>query len=220
MKSEKKTDNIQVKICGLTNLDDARAALDFDADYLGFVVYEKSPRFISGSQLRRISDKLPGSTRSVGVFVNMPRAMVLKIADDCGMYAVQLHGQEPPDEFLEMPLPAWRAVYFRGGRPTPRPEIWNAERYLIDVRKEEKHRRAGRTADWELATAFSLKWPTMLAGGLNESNIVAAIKKVCPLGVDVSSGVEQGPGKKDHLKMESFISLAKSVSLYQGEGNK
>lgn len=212
MRRAGKASEVQVKICGLTNLDDARAALDFGADFLGFVVYEKSPRFISGTQLRRICEKLPGNARSVGVFVNMPRVRALKMADECGMYAVQVHGQEPPHEYMNMPRPVWRAVFFRGNSPVPRPETWDAERYLIDVSKEERYGRTDLTADWDKAAEFSLKWPTMLAGSLNEGNITTAIRKVRPLGVDVSSGIEKESGIKDHRKMELFIRLAKYSS--------
>jgi len=212
MKRAGKAGEVQIKICGLTNLDDARAALDFGADFLGFVVYEKSPRFISGTQLRRICEKLPGNARSVGVFVNMPGFRALKMAEECGMYAVQVHGQEPSREYINMPLPVWRAVFFRGKNPVPRPETWDAERYLIDVKKEGRCGRTDITADWGKAAEFSLKWPTMLAGSLNEGNITTAIRKVRPLGVDVSSGIEKEPGIKDHRKMEVFIRLAKLSS--------
>jgi len=209
MRRAGKASEVQVKICGLTNLDDAKAALDFGADFLGFVVYEKSPRFISGTQLRRICEKLPGIVRSVGVFVNMPRVRAMKMADECGLFAVQLHGQESPREYMNMPRPVWRAVFFRGKSPVPRPETWDAERYLIDVKKEGRCGRTDITTDWDKAAEFSLKWQTMLAGGLNADNITTAIRKVRPLGVDVSSGIEKESGIKDLRKMELFIKLAK-----------
>lgn len=217
MKFEEDTGEIRVKICGLTILDDARAALDLGADFLGFVLYEKSPRNLSWSQLRHIREKLPDDARAVGVFVNAPRLEVLTIAEDCGLSAVQIHGSEPAEEFMNMPLPTWRSVFFRRGKPYPQPESWKADRYLIDVKTEGTFGTPGKTADWGSASYFSQKWPTMLAGGLNEHNIIRAIEQVRPFGVDVASGVEHAPGKKDLKKMASFIRLAKGCTREFGE---
>lgn len=200
---------IMVKICGLTILDDAKAALDLGANFLGFVLSEKSPRSLSWSQLRDIRQKLPDDARAIGVFVDAPRLEVLTIAEDCGLSAVQIHGLEPSEEFKNMPLPIWRSVFFRRGKPHPSPESWQADRYLIDVKVGGTFSVPGKTADWRIAADFSQKWPTMLAGGLNEHNITRAIEQVHPFGVDVSSGIEHSPGKKDHKKMASFIRLAK-----------
>lgn len=203
---------VQVKICGLTNVDDANAALDLGADFLGFVLYEKSPRCVSPTQLRRIIENLSSEARAFGVFVNMSRAKVLKIAEECGLYAVQIHGQETSCEFANMPLPLWRAVFLKKAGPDPEPCSWKADRYLIDVKAPEKYGGSGVTADWKRAAEFSRKWPTMLAGGLNECNIIEAIRKVRPLGVDVASGIEQKPGKKDLKKLELFIRQVKRFS--------
>ena len=203
--------NIEVKICGLTNFEDAKAALNLGVDYLGFVTYAKSPRAISLTKLRQIQERLPEPKKSIGVFVNESREKVLKVAVECGLYAVQIHGQEPPDEFTDMPLPVWRAIRFQEGAPLPNPEKWQAERYLIDSASPGKYGGSGIPVDWARAAVFSLKWPTILAGGLNVKNIKAAIKKVNPLGIDAASGVELSPGKKDHRKMEQFIRLAKEL---------
>ena len=203
--------NIEVKICGLTNFEDAKAALDFGADYVGFVTYEKSPRSITLTQLRRIQERLPEHKRSIGIFVNESREKVLRVATDCGLYAVQIHGHEPPEEFADMLLPVWRVICFQDGTSHPKPEKWQAERYLIDSTSQGKYGGSGLPANWSLAAVFSLKWPTMLAGGLNVNNIQAAIRQVNPLGVDAASGIELSPGKKDHEKMEQFIRLAKGI---------
>lgn len=204
--------NIEVKICGLTNLEDAKSALNLGVDYLGFVTYEKSPRAISLTKLRRIQERLHNPKRSIGIFVNYSREKVLKIATECGLYAVQIHGHEPPDEFSDMPLPVWRAIRFQAGTPLPKPEKWQAERYLIDSASKGKYGGSGIPVDWAQAAVFSLRWPVMLAGGLNVNNVKAAIKRVNPLGVDAASGVELNPGKKDHRKMAQFIRLAKGSS--------
>lgn len=203
---------MEIKICGLTNLDDARAALDHGADYLGFVLYGKSPRAVSFTRLRHIQERLSDNKRSIGVFVNESEKKVLKIATECGLHAVQLHGQELPDEFNSLPLPVWRAVHFQHGQPVPKPGKWQAERYVIDTTSEWKYGGTGMVTDWEKAAKFSQKWPAMLAGGLSVDNIETAIRRVNPLGVDVASGVELNPGKKDHMKMALFIRLAKNFS--------
>ncbi|KKN34351.1 hypothetical protein LCGC14_0794670, partial [marine sediment metagenome] len=191
---------MEIKICGLTNLDDARSALDNGADYLGFVLYGKSPRGVSFTRLRHIQERLPDNKRSVGVFVNESKKKVLKIATECGLHAVQLHGKELPDEFNSLPLPVWRAVHFQHGKPIPNPGKWQAERYVIDTASEGKYGGTGMVVDWEKAAKFSQKWPAMLAGGLSVNNIETAIRRVNPIGVDVASGVELNPGKRDHTK--------------------
>ena len=209
--------DIQVKICGLTNLDDAKAALDLGADFLGFVLYEKSPRFVSPSRLQYITDHLASGVRAVGVFVNRSRIEVLKIARDCGLFAVQIHGLESSNEFMNMPLPLWRSVFFGNSGVNPQPSEWKADRYIIDVKAPGKYDGLGLTADWKRAAGFSRKWPSMLAGGLNEWNVIDAVRKVRPLGVDVSSGIEKKPGRKDRKKLELFIHRAKSLSCKKGE---
>lgn len=200
---------MQVKICGLTNLDDARAALDSGADYLGFVLYDKSPRCISRTNLRRIQERLPDITQSIAVFVNESRAEILKIASECGLYAVQLHGQESPNRFTGMSLPLWRAVSFLKGRPVPQPDEWKAERFIIDSSVKGKYGGTGVVAEWTKAADFSRNWPSILAGGLDVNNIREAIRMVRPRGVDVASGIEQNQRKKDRRKMDLFIRLAK-----------
>jgi len=204
-------DGILVKICGLTSLEDAAAALDLGADFLGFVLYGGSPRCVSGLRLRRIREKLPEGARVAGVFVDASRAEVLEIASDCGLEAVQLHGKESPAEFKDMPVPVWRAVSFQGGKPSPLPDSWAVDRYLVDCALERKLRGAGGVADWTSAAAFCRTRPSFLAGGLDERNVQAAILSVRPIGVDVAGGIETRPGKKDLKKMESFIRNAKSV---------
>lgn len=204
-------EGILIKICGLTTLEDAAAALDLGADFLGFVLYGGSPRCVSGFRLRRIREKLPEGARVVGVFVDAARAEILEIATTCGLDAVQLHGNEDPVEFRDMPLPVWRAVSFQGGKPSPRPDAWAADRYLVDSALERKLRGAGGVADWTSAAAFCRARPSFLAGGLDENNVQAAIRAVRPIGVDVAGGVETRPGKKDLKKMESFIRNAKNV---------
>lgn len=204
---------IDIKICGLTNLPDARAALDAGADFLGFVLYAKSPRGISESELRRIVERLPAGARTVGVFVNERPETVARIYSECGLRAVQLHGDEEPDEFAGLNLPVWRAVRVRAdGIAAPAPARWPAERYVADAYAPGVYGGTGKTADWRAAAELATGFPVMLAGGLTPENVGEAVRAVRPNGVDVAGGVESGPGKKDHLKLNAFIAAARKAS--------
>jgi len=195
---------ISIKICGLTNLDDARWAMEEGADYLGFVLYPKSPRCVTASGLSRIVASLPDTARRIGVFVNESPALVRKVAGDCGLTAVQLHGDEDDNDYRGFGLPVWRAVRLEDEAWVPEPARWRAERYVIDAFSSE-YGGTGLTADWDKAEIFAARYRSMLAGGLHSGNVAEAIRRVSPLGVDVSSGVESAPGKKDHKKITAFI---------------
>ncbi len=206
---------VDIKICGLTNLDDTRAAWEAGADFLGFVLYHKSPRGISARTLRRIVDRLSTGPRCIGVFVNESGVEVLRVAADCGLYAVQLHGDEPARDFIQLPLRIWRALRLVRGGPRPMPESWPAERYVLDAAVPGAYGGTGRLADWRRAADLAREHPVMLAGGLMPDNVAAAIRQVRPLGVDVASGVEKVPGKKDHRKLTSFMAAARNVRIAQ-----
>ena len=202
---------LDIKICGLTNLADARAAQAAGADFLGFVLYRKSPRGISAGTLRRILDHLPGAPRAIGVFVNEAREEVIRIAEDCGLYAVQLHGDEAADAMLPLPVRVWRAVRLGRSRVEPAPKSWPVERYVLDAAAPGLYGGTGRQVDWVRAGAVARKYPLMLAGGLTPENVAEAIRQVRPLGVDVAGGVEKAPGKKDHRKLKAFIAAARNT---------
>jgi len=208
----RKTD---IKICGLTNLTDARAAWEAGADFLGFVLYRRSPRGITARTLRRIRDRLPAGPRCIGVFVNEPGEEVLRVAADCGLYAVQLHGDEPARDFAQLPLRIWRAVRLARGRSNPAPKSWPADRYVLDAAVPGAYGGTGKLTDWRRAAELAGKHPVMLAGGLTPANVADAIRQVQPMGVDVASGVEKAPGKKDIRKLISFIAAARNTRTAQ-----
>lgn len=199
----------EIKICGITNLDDARAAGDAGADYLGFVLYDKSPRAVSPDALRRIRKKLDKDTKCVGVFVNERPLTVVKIAADCGLDIVQLCGEEEYDSFRFLPLPIWRVIRIQKGLIQPPPAKWPAERYVLDTSQDGLYGGTGTAMDWTIAARIAKEHKMMLAGGLTPSNIATAIRIVRPFGVDVSSGIERRRGKKDHEKMRFFIEVVK-----------
>ncbi|MBL7114478.1 MAG: phosphoribosylanthranilate isomerase [Kiritimatiellae bacterium] len=201
----------EIKICGLTNVEDARAALALGADYLGFVMYAKSPRGISAERLRSIRDALPDETRCIAVFVNESRDVVLRVAEECRLYAVQIHGDEAVDAFRDMPLPVWRALAVSAQGVRPFPAEWPADRYVVDAPAPGRYGGSGEVADWDVAAKLAVDSPVMLAGGLTPENVVSALQAVKPLGVDVASGVEATPGVKDHVKMKAFFERCRNV---------
>jgi phosphoribosylanthranilate isomerase len=202
----------EIKICGLGSLDDARAALDMGADYLGFILYPKSPRAITAMQLATIRDALPESARCVGVFVNSSREDVAQIAADCRLDIVQIHGDEQAADFADFPVTVWRAVHVSEGACRPAPEEWPAARYLVDAAPPGVYGGSGQVADWEAATRLAAEQAVMLAGGLTPDNVADAIHAVQPVGVDVASGVEARPGVKDLDKVRRFIANAKAIN--------
>lgn len=199
----------EVKICGLTTCEDAHMALNAGADYLGFVLYPKSVRGITTDHLRSITSRLPDGTRAIGVFVNASRSQVIDVVRTCGLYAAQIHGDEAADGFRDMPVRIWRALHLQNDRCTPVPDDWPAERYVIDAAIPGMYGGTGVEADWRCARAVAAACPAMLAGGLNAENVAAAIRLVGPLGVDVASGVEATPGRKDARKVHEFVAAAK-----------
>ncbi|MEI6564123.1 MAG: phosphoribosylanthranilate isomerase [bacterium] len=200
-----------IKICGLTNLDDARWALEAGADYLGFVLYPKSPRHITFKELSRIVDNLPAHAKPVGVFVNEEPILVKEVAEACRLVAVQLNGNEEPEDYEDFGVSVWRAVRLETGNWMPDIRQWKAERYVMDA-ASPTYGGTGLKIDWEAAFEFASRHRAMLAGGLNPASVAEAIRQVRPLGVDVASGVESSHGKKDRRKVADFIENARAAA--------
>ncbi len=206
---------IKVKICGITNPQDARAAVEAGADALGFVFYRKSPRFAQPDVVKAIVAALPPLVLPVGVFVNEEAATVREIMDQCGLALAQLHGEETASYCEALGRPVLRALRLRGpgdllalaeykGRAQVRG-------FLVDAYSEE-YGGTGQVADWGLASEAAKSADILLAGGLTPDNVREAVQRVRPYGVDVSSGVEASPGKKDHAKVRAFVQSARLVS--------
>jgi phosphoribosylanthranilate isomerase len=157
-------------------------------------------------------EHLPTSTRAVGVFVNQSRSFVEHAVRECGLWAAQIHGDEPAAEFAATELRLWRAVHFSSGACRPRPEDWPAARYVLDARAPGQYGGTGRTIDWQMAAEVAARVPALLAGGLTPENVAEAIRAVRPLGVDVVSGVEAAPGRKDRARLAAFVRAARSAS--------
>ena len=189
---------VSVKICGITNLRDARTAVRLGADALGFI-FAPSPRRIAAQTARAIIRALPPFVKTVGVFVNEAPAAILKVIDDCGLDLVQLHGDESPalcDRLMPYTIKALR-IRDESSLQTGQPYHGKVRALLLDTYSKEKVGGTGKTFDWELAVKIKEQGtPIILSGGLTPANIVTAIDTVRPYAVDVNSGVEAHPGKK------------------------
>lgn len=210
MKNRGKRPRVAVKICGITNWSDAKAAIDAGTDALGFNFYEKSPRRISISRARQIIRHMPRSVSAVGVFVNTSAPDALKIARAVKLEALQLHGEESPRMVRELAreFPVIKA--FRVG-PTFRvknlEKYPNASAFLLDGFDREVRGGTGRTFNWQIVRRAKRIGPIILAGGVTKENAVNAIRTASPFAIDVCSGVERSPGKKDRNKMRQFMAM-------------
>lgn len=204
---------IKVKICGITNQEDASIAARLGADALGFI-FAPSPRQITPQKARDIIHTLPPFVKTVGVFVDEGPAAIKEIKHYCGLDLIQLHGDEPPDlcrEFMPHTIKALR-IRNEASLKTGRQYCGKVRTLLLDTYLKDKAGGTGKTFDWQLAIGIkNLEIPVILAGGLGPSNIVGAIRTVGPYGVDVNSGVEVGPGKKSHRLIKELMEKVRSI---------
>lgn len=209
-----------VKICGITNLDDALAAVEAGADALGFNFYQRSPRFVKSDVVKRIVAQLPPFVTAVGVFVNEDVKIVRDWMDDCGLAIAQLHGDEAAAYCDLLGRPVLKVIRLKDrGSLLALAEYKGRVRvrgFVLDAFSPVSYGGTGQVADWDLAAEAASTASVILAGGLTPENVAEAIRKVRPYGVDVSSGVESRPGKKDHKKLRAFIEAAKLVQKEMG----
>ncbi|MDP2279270.1 MAG: phosphoribosylanthranilate isomerase [Nitrospirota bacterium] len=206
---------VKVKVCGITNLDDAMAAADFGADALGFVFFKNSPRYLSPANAKKIIKKLPPFISTVGVFVNEDKNTIKKTVSQAGIDVIQLHGEEPPAACRLSEHLVIKAIRVKS---IDNLEIISKYKdkvsaFLLDTYAPEIFGGTGQVFNWDIAVEAKKFGRVILAGGLTPENIEKAVRLVHPYAVDVSSGVEAEKGKKDHLKMKLFIERAKSVSI-------
>jgi phosphoribosylanthranilate isomerase len=204
---------MKIKICGLKRLEDALVALDSGADMLGFNFYPPSPRYIKPVDCSHLVEKLRKRSFQavlVGVFVNTPAPEIVVTLEECGLDIAQLCGDESPEESILLGERAFKALrlvnsvtleeYLRHYPRRIAPPAW-----LVDAPCPGEYGGTGKSADWNLAYHLARQAPILLAGGLNPNNVAVAIRQVQPWGVDVASGVESAPGRKDQKKICAFI---------------
>jgi phosphoribosylanthranilate isomerase len=206
-----------VKICGITKPEDAQCAVEAGADALGFVFWYMSPRKVEPARAAEIAHALPRSVLRIGVFVDTPRAEMARIADEVGLDMLQLHGEESPEALADLPRRVIKAV--RVGKGFKADDALRfagaAAGILVDTRLPGETQLPGGTGvpfDWSLVAGLARRVPfLMLAGGLGPDNVADAIRAVRPHAVDVSSGVEGLPGRKDPEKIRAFVAAARTA---------
>jgi phosphoribosylanthranilate isomerase len=199
---------VRVKICGITNAADALAAVDAGANLLGFNFYVKSARRITEDEAAKIRPRLPKEVDAVGIFVNTPTADVAALCKSLKLDAAQLHGEESAETVADLASSVPVVKAFRVD-PDFDLKILNdypgAFAFLFDAALTGQYGGTGRTTDWDAARRAATKHRIILAGGLKVENVAAAVRIVRPYGIDVASGVESKPGKKDRGRLREFI---------------
>ncbi len=207
---------VRVKICGITNLEDALLAADLGADALGFIFYPPSPRSVEPDAAKAIIAQLPPFVTTVGVFVDEDAATVKELAAAVGMDWLQLHGKETPDYCRSLGRQVIKAFRIRDEKSLADLAAYQGavQALLLDTYKKGQVGGTGETFNWDLAREAKKNGPIILAGGLTPQNVALAISAAQPAAVDVASGVEAAPGRKDPAKLRAFFAAVK------GPGNQ
>lgn len=194
-----------VKICGITRSQDAELAAGLGASGLGFVFWPDSPRYITPEVAKTIASNVPGTVLKVGVFVDQPAEAVARIMDEVGLDVAQLHGHESPAYCGGLHRKIFKAISVSGNGSVNLADFAPDVVLLLDAHDPIRFGGTGKTVNWDSAREIAATRPTILAGGLNATNIKLAIRSVRPYGVDVSSGVESAPGVKDPNRLRTFF---------------
>jgi phosphoribosylanthranilate isomerase len=204
--------SVKVKICGVTNVADALAAAEAGADMIGLNFYEQSPRQISLATAVEISHALPPLVLRVGVFVNPAEALVMRAISECNLSLLQFHGDETSEFCTQFGLMSLKAFRIRDSESLQQLATYQTNAYLLDAHSPSGLGGTGEKFNWDLAVeAQKFGKPIFLAGGLTPENVGEAVKKVRPFALDVSSGVESAPGKKDTAKVWAFIQAVRAA---------
>jgi phosphoribosylanthranilate isomerase len=201
----------KIKICGITNLNDAFLGLDLGADALGFIFYRYSKRSISSEDALRIISKLPPFVTTVGVFVNQGVEELKSMKREIGFDLFQLHGDEEPDYCRELGNSVIKAIRVKDCINQDDIDSFPVQALLFDAYSTAEFGGTGRSFNWELLKGIALSKSVILSGGLTAENVAEAIDIVNPYAVDVSSGVEDYPGKKNPVKLKAFIAAVRNA---------
>jgi phosphoribosylanthranilate isomerase len=204
---------VRVKICGITSIADALAAAEAGADAIGLMFFDGSPRKVDFAQAAEITKELPPFVARVGVFVDSSMDFITEAIARCGLNVAQLHGNEAPEFCRLVPIDVMKAFRVAGPQSLPAIKSYAVRAWLLDSFVAGQPGGTGATFNWELVAQVK-PWgrPIVLAGGLTPENVAQAVKQTRPYAVDVSSGVESAPGKKDRQKIRDFIAAAKQAA--------
>lgn len=203
---------IRVKICGITSHEDAQAAVDAGADALGFIFVNGTPRYIEPEVAVAIIARMPPFVASVGVFIDRTPEEIEMIVRACGLSLAQLHGHESPDACGRLGVPFIKAIHVQGEHDLEALHGYpQAKAFVLDTYVVGQPGGTGRTFPWEIAAKAARQTRIILSGGLTPDNVALAVTQVRPYGLDVSSGVEASPGRKDHHKVREFIEQARKA---------
>lgn len=212
----------RIKMCGITNIEDAEEGIRAGVDALGFIFAESSPRYIEPERARAIVARLPPFVDFVGVFVDREMDGVREIVECCGLTSVQLHGGESPEYCRQLTVMASSCKIlkaFRVGKNTvsadfqPYQEVVRG--FLLDTYAADRVGGTGKTFDWDIIATLDLQRPVILAGGLTPENVGLAIREVQPFAVDINSGVEICPGRKDYIKLRRLVDEVRRADQYR-----
>ena len=202
---------IHVKICGITSFNDAIMAANYGASALGFIFYEKSPRYINPEMLKTWISNVPSYVKKVGVFVNKDVDKVNKIAEELNLGMVQLHGDESPEYCNQMIRPVIKVFRVNNKFDSIMLNNYQVATFLFDTYNKENHGGTGKSFNWQSILQLNTEIPVILSGGLNADNVLEGIEVVKPSAVDVNSGVEAAPGKKDEGKIKNLFTILKNT---------
>ena len=197
---------IQVKICGITNMEDALCAAENGAAAVGFIFHPPSPRYIEPQKAAEIIDRLPQHLVKVGVYVNHKEHLVRRVYENCRLDMIQLHGDESPEFCRQFPGDRIiKALELKNEEDLKKAALYDVAAILVDSRHAGLYGGTGKTSNWMLARQISQ--PLILSGGIKEENVLEAIRMVSPAALDINSGVESSPGKKDHVKIARIMQI-------------
>ena len=195
---------IPLKICGITNINDALAAINNGANAIGFIFAKDSPRKISIKKAKEITKIVGNKTSKVGVFVNDKKDFIQEAIETIPLNMIQLHGDEEPSFCNLFNIPVIKAIQIENNESINKADKYNVNAILCDSYKKKIYGGTGISFDWNRLLKKKNKMPIILSGGINIKNVLNGINKVNPIAIDVNSGVETSPGKKSHIKLKNF----------------
>lgn len=203
----------RIKICGITNKIDALTATALKVDMLGFVFYKKSKRYVEPMAAEDIANELSPGVMKVGVFVDEDKDKVIEIAENVSLDILQFHGDETPQycSYFKGKFKTIKAFRLKDKNDLAKVNSYDTDFYLFDTYTSDAAGGTGKTFDWKILKDFEVLKPFILSGGLDAGNVEEAIKTLVPYGVDVSSGVERSPGKKDVKLMKEFVEKVRKL---------